>query len=58
MSGTELETFFREHNEALLHPLIARPGLVDDAKEAAREAYPRLFRLTTLVVGRSLHPRR
>ena len=38
LSGTELETLFREHNEALLRLLMARPGLVDDAKEVAREA--------------------
>ena len=45
LSGTELETLFREHNEALLRLLMARLGSVDDAREVAQEAYARLLQL-------------
>ena len=42
---SEVETLFREHNEALLRFLRARLNSDADAREAAQEAYVRLLQL-------------
>ena len=44
-AGSELESLFREHNEALLRLLMTRLGSPDDAREVAQEAYVRLLNL-------------
>ena len=45
MPPREVETLFREHNEALVRFLRARLNSDADAREAAQEAYVRLLKL-------------